>query len=455
MTNVVLVGIGAAFVAGAIVFLVMRGRLSAELSPLRPDPERIRLEAELSFTKERMGELERQNAECATELSAAKQSVAEIMADNAAIRAKLDAELQKSQEKLDLLQSAREEMKDQFKLLASDLLEEKSAKFVEVNQQSITNLLKPFQADLVGLKERVDQVHLIDATDRAALKEQLRQVSQVTSNLHADTSNLTRALKGDAKVQGDFGEMILDQMLDSVGMVEGTNFTRQGSQYDDDGNRLIPDVVVHIPGGRHIVVDAKVSLTAYVDLVSADDDAHRAEALKRHIDSVFSHIKELSGKNYPQLYGLTSIDFVIMFVPNDGAFMQAIAGDQDIPTEAWKKDVLVVSPSTLLFALRTIAHLWRQEAQTKNSLEIARRGGQLYDKFVSFAKDLLGVGERLEQAREAHEVAIKRLSTGTGNLVRQAQKLASLGIKGTKAMPKELLGGAEDDDEDDVEGLHP
>lgn len=450
MTEFFLPAVAGAAIAALVVSLLMR---RSSVASTGADPAVAKLQAELAGAQGRIAELDRGRDALQGEITALRAQLEQAVTDRAGLQASLDAERRQSGEKLALLQSARDEMTNQFKVLAADILEEKSTRFVEVNQQAITTLLTPFHGDLVGLREKVNQVHLADATDRAALKEQLRLITEATEHLHDDANNLTKALKGDAKVQGDYGEMLLDRMLDSVGFVEPTNYTRQGSQYDDEGNRLIPDVVVHLPGERHLVVDSKVSLTAYVDLVAADSESARAGALKRHIDSVYAHIKELSAKNYQSLYGLSAIDFVIMFIPNDGAFLAAITGDGEIPAEGWKKNVLVVSPSTLLFTLRTIAHLWRQEAQARNAMEIAKRGGQLYDKFVAFAQDLLEVGAQLDKARGAFDDARKKLSTGHGNLVGQAEKLTKLGIKGQKAMPKELAELAADDEGDEPPAL--
>jgi len=257
--------------------------------------------------------------------------------------------------------------------------------------------------------------------------------------LSEDAKNLTRALKGSNKSQGNWGELVLERVLEASGLRKGEEYHVQESHTREDGSRAQPDVVIHLPEDRHLVVDAKVSLIAYEDFANLEDDTERQAAIKRHMDSIRNHMKGLSDKNYQTLYGLKSLDFVLMFVPIEPAFMLAVSQDKELFMDAWQKNVLLVSPSTLLFVVRTVAHLWRQEAQNRNAHDIAKRGAELYDKFVGFVVDMESLGNRIKQAQQDYDSAHNKLTSGRGNLIGQAEKLRDLGVKPTKAVPSALL----------------
>lgn len=365
----------------------------------------------------------------------ARRTDAALAADLAAARATLTAERASGADKLAVLQAARDELANQFKALAAEILDEKSRKFVEVNQATLTTLLDPLQKDLAGFRQRVDEVYVKEAEGRSALAEQVRMLSELNGTLRDETTNLTRALKGDSKAQGDWGEHLLDRLLESAGLLEGTHYTRQAQMRDADGQRVIPDVVLHLPQQRHMVVDSKVTLTAYSEYAAAPDEASREQHLRAHLQSVRAHIKGLGDKDYHALLGTASLDFVVMFLPLEGAFTAAMSRDPELFKFALDRNVLLVSPSTLLFVVRTIAHVWRQEDQSRNAQEIADRGGKLYDKFVAFVADLEKVGDALERARGSYDDAKKKLVDGSGNLVGQAEKLRKLGVKASKALP--------------------
>ncbi|MHB1330131.1 MAG: DNA recombination protein RmuC, partial [Gemmatimonadales bacterium] len=336
-----------------------------------------------------------------------------------------------------------------FKSLAADILDEKSKKFVELNQTSLTTLLSPLQGELTGFRQKVEEIHLSDSNDRSALREQVRALSDLNGTLRDETTNLTRALKGDSKAQGDWGEMLLDRLLDSVGFTEGTHYTRQAQLRDEDGNRLIPDVVLNLPQERHMVVDSKVTITAYSEFASATDDDTRAEFLKAHLASVRQHVKELGEKKYQAQSSLNSLDCVVMFMPLEGAFLTALNADRELFRFAWDRNVILVSPSTMLFVVRTVEQMWRQEALSRNARDIADRGGLLYDKFVAFAADLEKIGDAIDKAQGSYDDARRKLSEGYGNLVGQAEKLKKLGAKATKNIPAGLLTVAGTDGEVD------
>jgi DNA recombination protein RmuC len=386
---------------------------------------------------------DRLRKELQSELVMLRERITDRSSALAATQAALDAERAQGAEKLTLLQGAREEMSHQFRSLAADILDEKSRKFVELNQTTLATLLSPLQGELSGFRQKVEEVYVNESKDRSALAEQVRALSDLNGTLRNETTNLTRALKGDSKAQGDWGEMLLDRLLDSAGLMEGTHYTRQGQHEDEAGNRVIPDVVLHLPQSRHMVVDSKVTVTAYSEFAGATDEATKAEFLRAHLLSVRQHVKGLGEKNYQALYGVESLDFVVMFMPLEGAFMAALTSDRDLFQFAWDRNVLLVSPSTLLFVVRTIAHVWRQEAQSRNAQDIAERGGKLYDKFVAFAADLSRVGDSLEKAQDSYDEAFKKLSAGSGNLVGQAEKLKKLGVRATKSLPQDLVAATD------------
>ncbi|RJP20235.1 MAG: DNA recombination protein RmuC [Deltaproteobacteria bacterium] len=370
-------------------------------------------------------------------LSKAERDNRELGAELARVTACLDNERRNTDEKLALLVEARDILSNQFKSLANDILEEKGKRFSEQSQDHLGRLLEPLKSRLHEFQGKVQEVYFQDGKDRAALAEQVRQLLELNQTLSQDAKNLTSALKGSSKTQGSWGELVLERVLESSGLRNGEEYDVQSSHAREDGSRAQPDVVIRLPEDRNLVVDAKVSLNAYENFVTCEDEAGRQAAIKRHLDSVRNHIKGLSEKNYQTLYGLKSLDFVLMFVPVEPAFMLAVTGDRDLFTDAWKKNVLLVSPSTLLFVVRTVAHLWRQEAQNRNAQEIARRGAELYDKFAGFVEDLESLGVRLKQAQKEYEAAYGKLTGGRGNLIRQAEMLKELGVKPSKALPPE------------------
>ena len=373
-----------------------------------------------------------------------EQQLNALNAQVATLTMQLTQERNQSNEKLALLQSAREELTHQFKNLANDILEEKSKRFSEQNQQSLCQLLDPLKTKLQEFQGKVEQVYVQEGKDRSALAEQVRQLMELNKTVSQEANNLTKALKGSNKSQGNWGELVLERVLEGSGLRKGEEYDVQESHTLPDGRRLQPDVVVHLPDDRHLVIDAKATLVAYEDYANAEDEKHRDAALKRHLDAVRSHIKGLSDKNYQDLYGLKSLDFVLMFIPIEPAFMLAVTHDRELFMDAWNKNVLLVSPSTLLFVVRTVANLWRQEAQTRNAQDIAKRGAELYDKLAGFVEDMESLGTRLNQAQKDYDGAINKLSTGRGNLIRQAEMLKKLGVKPSKSLPAPMVEIAND-----------
>jgi DNA recombination protein RmuC len=357
----------------------------------------------------------------------------------------LDAERKHNIEKLALLEEAKEQLADRFKSLANDILEEKAQRFTEQNKTNISQILEPLKVKLQEFHSKVEEVYVQEGKDRSALAEQVRQLMSLNNQLSEEAHNLTKALKGSGKAQGNWGELILERVLELSGLRKGHEYDVRETVAREDGSRAQPDVVVHLPDGKQLVVDAKVSLIAYEEYANADSDVIRAAAIARHLESVRTHIKQLSHRNYQMLYELKSLDFVIMFVPVEPAFILAISNDAHLWEQAWDKNVLLVSPSTLLFVVRTVAHLWRQQDQNRNVQEIAKRGAELYDKLVGFVTDFTHLGERLTQAKDSYDNAYGKLSRGRGNLIRKAETLKDLGVTPTKSLPEKLVESAFDD----------
>ncbi|MDE0797993.1 MAG: DNA recombination protein RmuC [Nitrosomonadaceae bacterium] len=358
----------------------------------------------------------------------------------------LELERSQAKERIEFREDSKEQLSNQFKTLASEILEEKSKKFTDQNKINLDQILGPLKIKISEFQGKVQEVYIQESKDRSALSEQVKQLMTLNNQLSDDAHNLTQALKGQSKAQGNWGELILERVLEASGLRKGHEYNVQVSHVREDGTRVQPDVVVHLPEQRHLIIDAKVSLTAYEIHANSDNDPERIAAIKKHLESVRSHIKELSEKNYHQLYGLQSFDFVLMFIPVEPAFMLAISHDNNLWLESWKKNILLVSPSTLLFVVRTVAHLWKQEQQNSNAQEIASRGAELYNKLAGFVEDLDMLGKRLQQAQISYDDAYGKFSKGKGNVIRQAEMLKELGIKPSKSISQSLTTDSAQDD---------
>ncbi len=373
-----------------------------------------------------------------------QQSQARVKAET-----ELAAERRQSADKLQTLQQSAQEAKtalsDQFKNLANEILEEKSKRFAEQNQQNLDTLLKPLQEKLSEFRKQVDETYQSEARERFALKQEVEKLAGLNLRMTDETRALTNALKGESKTQGDWGELVLETILENSGLRKGEEYVVQDTQTISDGSRLQPDVVIRLPESKHLVIDSKVSITAYTRYVQSDDETVKTAELNGHVSSIRQHIQGLSAKNYQDLYGVGSIDFVLMFIPIEPAFLAAMRHAPDIYQEALKKNIVIVCPSTLLATVRTVAHLWRQEHQNRNAQEIARQCASLYDKFVGFVEDLDKVGQRLEQAQISYNDAVGKLKTGRGNLIRTAENVKKLGVKPNKSLPSKLTDVADDD----------
>jgi DNA recombination protein RmuC len=338
-----------------------------------------------------------------------------------------------------VVEQMRVNLPETFKSLANEVLEEKSRRFVEQNQTSLGQVLEPLRTRLEDFQTKIEAARMEQVRGGEKLSAHIDKLFESNTRISDQANNLAIALRGSSKAQGAWGELILERTLEAAGLRPGHEYDAQESYAAENGTRAQPDVVIHLPGDRHLIIDSKVSLVHHGAYNTAESDAARALAADSHCSSVRTHIRGLAEKNYQTLYGLNSIDFVIMFLPFESAFMLAISRDDKLWEQAWQRNVLLVSPSTLLFVLRTVASLWRQEQQKRNVEEIARRGAELYNKLAGFVADFTDMGKRLEQAQTSYAGALGKLHTGPGNVIRQAELLKALGVKPTKQIPQGLI----------------
>jgi DNA recombination protein RmuC len=335
------------------------------------------------------------------------------------------------------------ELQQQFKLefenIASKVLEEKTEKFTLQNRANLDIILNPLKENIKAFEDKVDKVYKAESDERNILKGVISQLMDQSKQIQEDANNLTRALKGDSKKQGNWGEVILEKVLERSGLIKDREYRIQTSLSSSQGSRMQPDVIIDLPDDKHIVIDAKVSLLAYERLVTAEREDEKELQLKQHLISIKTHIQGLSGKNYHELYQINSPDFVLLFIPIESSFGIAVQKDAELFNYAWDRKVVIVSPSTLLATLRTIASIWKQERQNRNVLEIARLSGSMYDKFVGFLADMEGIGRNLKLSQDAYDKAINKLSTGTGNLSSTSEKIKKLGAKATRQIDTKFL----------------
>ncbi|MFN0256166.1 DNA recombination protein RmuC [Pedobacter ureilyticus] len=368
-----------------------------------------------------------------------QQQLAHLRADyiNENNRATRAEENLKAQREISLKQQQNlEELQQKFTLefanIANKILDEKSAKFTAQNQTNLDQILNPLKANIKSFEEKVDKVYQTEAAERSQLKGVIFQLMDQSKQIQTDANNLTKALKGDSKKQGSWGEIILERVLETSGLVKDREYSVQKSLNSSEGERFQPDVIVNLPDEKNLIVDAKISLVAYERMISAELEEEKALYLKQHLLSIKNHIDGLSAKNYQHLYAINSPDFVLLFIPIEASFSVTVQADTELFNYAWNKKVVLVSPTTLLATLRTIASIWKVDRQNKNVFEIAEEAGALYDKFVGFLDDMQKIGRHLEQTQKAHDDAFKKLQYGSGNLIGKVEKIKKLGAK-TKA----------------------
>ena len=337
------------------------------------------------------------------------------------------------------IQEIQQKFQLEFQNIANKLLDEKSQKFVETNRANLDILLNPLKENIKAFEEKVDKVYNMEAAERNTLKGVITQLMELNQLISNEAQNLTKALKGDNKKQGNWGEVILERVLERSGLVKDQEYRIQTSFTSTDGNRLQPDVIIDLPDDKHLVIDSKVSLIAYERLVNCETEEERKLFSKGHVESIRSHVNGLSAKNYHDLHQINSPDFVLLFIPIESSFSFAVQIDAELFSDAWDKRVVIVSPSTLLATLRTIASIWKQERQNRNVLEIARLSGAMYDKFVGVVGDMEGIGKNIKQSQSAYDNAISKLTEGNGNLTKTAEKIKSLGAKANKQIDQKYL----------------
>ncbi len=354
-----------------------------------------------------------------------------------------EADFRNFQEKLESqkkeMEGLQQKFTTEFENIATKILKQNTVDFSVANQKNITELLSPLKEKIQVFEKKVEDTYEKGLKDQTDLKAELKKLHDLNLKISDEANNLTKALKGDVKKQGNWGEMILERILERSGLTEGREYRKQESVLSENGQRYQPDIVIHLPDQKHIVIDSKVSLVAYERLVNSDNEQLRAAFVKEHLLSVRSHIKILSEKHYQHSQGFNSPDFVLLFIPIESSFSIAVQEDQDLFSYAWDSKVVIVSPSTLLATLRTIASIWQQENQTRNALEIARQSGALYDKFVAFIEDMESIGKSLESTRKTYDLASNKLYMGSGNLVKRAETIKKLGAKTTKELPPDKL----------------
>jgi DNA recombination protein RmuC len=469
-------GVAAAFV-GILVGFWLRGasakgekaqleqrsaELGAELTTAREAVKTAQAESASragfeSLATERASALEKMKAE-RDGLRGELQGKQETEQRSAARISQLEAELRGERaglaEKLVLLEQAKKTLADQFEALAGEILEKKSKTFSEGSQKELGTLLEPLKAQIKEFREKVEQSQTDSKVGVTRLETLIGTLGSMNQQLTEEARNLSTALRGSSKAQGDWGELIVRNLLEKAGLREGEQFRVQesfdapGADGDGSQRRMRPDVIVNLPGGRHLIIDSKVSLNAYADSVNAETDGAREEAIVRHLTSMRGHVDELALRRYHKLNALETPDFVVMFVPIEPAFLTALHQDENLWRYAYEREVLLVGPTTLLFVIRIVDNLWQQELQARGVREVMERGAELYDKFVGFVADLEAVGKSLRGAEASYTNAMKKLSEGRGNLVRQVEMLKDLGVRSAKSLPRGLLDAAGADGEE-------
>jgi len=354
-----------------------------------------------------------------------------------------EVRLQAGEQRFRDQKASEEKLSNQFELLSQRIFSDKSEQFKALNQESVSQLLAPFKTQLEGFKQQVSDCYINESKERYNLQSEIKKLAQLNQLMQQETNNLTNALKGDNKQMGNWGEVVLQRILDNSGLREGHEYETQSHYKNEHGQRFLPDVVVHLPGNKNIIIDSKVSLVAYERFFNSEDVAEQREALKAHALSVRQHIKGLAKKDYQNLIGANSLDYVLLFVAVEPAFIAAIESDPELVKLALDNNILLASPTNLMIALRTIENLWRFDSQEKNGRLIATQASKLYDKLRLFSQNMLEVGTQLDKAQDSYEHALKQLSEGRGNLISQAESLKSMGVTVNKPLPEQLVAASQ------------
>lgn len=342
------------------------------------------------------------------------------------------------------IEKLQEKFTKEFENLANKILEEKSTKFTEKNKENLASILNPLREKIEGFEKKVETTHKESIDYHAALRQQILGLKEINAQMSKETINLTKALKGDSKAQGNWGELVLERVLEKSGLEKDREYFVQQSFTNETGKRILPDVVIHLPDNKKMIVDSKVSLTAYERYVNTESEEEKAQYLKEHIHSLKRHVEDLSEKKYEDIYAIDSPDFVLLFVPIEPAFALALNTDENMYSKAFEKNIVIVTPTTLLATLRTIDTMWNNEKQQKNAIEIARQAGALYDKFEGFVSDLMRVGKKMDDAKKDYSAAMNKLVDGKGNLITSIEKLKKMGAKAKKSLPENIIERAKE-----------
>ncbi|MFE3846890.1 DNA recombination protein RmuC [Flavobacterium sp. LB3P45] len=353
---------------------------------------------------------------------------------------------ERNKEQKEEVEKLQEKFTKEFENLANKILEEKSTKFTEQNKENMKNILTPLQDKIHLFEKKVEDTHKESIDYHAALRQQILGLREMNIQMSKETINLTKALKGDSKMQGNWGELVLERVLEKSGLEKGREYEVQQAFTTEDGNRVFPDVVINLPDGKKMIVDSKVSLTAYEKYINEEDDDVKIGFLKEHVNSIKRHVEQLGNKNYHDLYQIESPDFVLLFIPIEPAFAMALNEDTSLYNKAFEKNIVIVTPATLLATLRTIDSMWTNQKQQENALEIARQAGALYDKFEGFVGDLIKIGKKIDESKIEYSGAMNKLVEGKGNLIVSVEKLKKMGAKAKKALPESILNRAEKDE---------
>ncbi|QNM87056.1 DNA recombination protein RmuC [Polaribacter pectinis] len=437
----------------AILFSVIGlfiGRLLAKLNFEKEkgnsEKERTTLEMQNSSLQVSVKNSENKISELQSELKFIQKEKESLISD----KTRLETEYKNTEEKLsenkEEVEKLHEKFNKEFENLANKILDEKSTKFTLQNKENLKVILNPLQEKIKGFEDKVEKTHKESIDYHAALRQQILGLKEMNLQMSKETINLTKALKGDNKTQGNWGELVLERVLEKSGLEKDREYFVQQSFTNDDGKRVLPDVVIHLPDNKKMIVDSKVSLVAYEQFVNAEEDDLKERFLKEHILSLRRHVEQLSEKKYEDIYKIESPDFVLLFIPIEPAFAVAINSDNNLYNKAFEKNIVIVTPSTLLATLRTIDTMWNNEKQQRNALEIARQAGALYDKFHGLLSDLIGVGKKIDASKTDYNAAMNKLFEGKGNLITSVEKLKKMGAKAKKALPENIIERAKDED---------
>ncbi len=412
---------------------------------------KFKFEGNAGKAAERNSILEEDLAKTEKELSAEREKVQNLISQLAETKSNNEHLHERLSEQKSEIDELQQKFIKEFENLANKILAEKSETFTKQNRENLDQILKPLGEKIKDFEKKVEEVYVNDSKDRSGLSEQLKTLFELNQKMTKEAANLTNALKGETKMQGNWGEFVLEKLLEDSGLVKDREYFVQESIKTEDGRRLQPDIIIKLPENRSIIIDSKVTLVAYEKFNSLDNKEDKGRALKEHIISIKNHYKDLSSKNYHNLYGIDSLDFVFMFLPIEPAWSLAFQSDNGLFQEAFEKKIAIVSPTMLLINLKMIASLWRKENQNKNAIEIARLSGALHDKFVNFVNDLQTIGDRIKQSQNSYDDAMKKLRTGRGNLVSSSDKIRKLGAKTSKSLPGSLIDNDDDEDENLLE----